>query len=96
MPRCPPMGYEQWRVPQVELEAWGVSGAQGSLEEMGVLATWRQDEGRGLTTLWVLILHIYVLHYVWDNTTLPTHHCACVVVLPTPHATPIHTDCPRT
>lgn len=85
MPRCPPMGYEQWRVPHVGLEAWGVSGAQGSLEEIGVLAIWRQDEGRGLTTLWVLMLRIYILHYVWDNTTLPTHHCACVVVCHSPY-----------
>jgi hypothetical protein len=30
------MGYEQWRVPQVGLEAWDVSGVQGFLEEMGV------------------------------------------------------------
>lgn len=31
--------------------------------------------------------HLYVLHDVWDNTTLSTHHCACVVLcraLPSP------------
>lgn len=43
---------------------------------------------------------LYVLHHVWANTTLPTHHCAGVVVCqppsPRPHATPMHTGRPRT